>query len=126
MVPMAGQRWMSEREPELGLGRVVSVDSAARRVALEFPATGETRLYALGTPVLKRVQFRAGESVATREGRALVVESIDEEDGLLVYVGQGRRVREDSVSDVTSVSSPPGRLMAGQVEPAEVFELRYR
>jgi ATP-dependent helicase HepA len=123
---MAGQRWMSEREPELGLGRVVSVDSAVRRVALEFPATGETRLYSLGTPVLKRVQFHVGESVTTREGGTLVVESIGEEQGLLVYAGQGRRVREDSVSDVTSVSSPPERLMAGQVEPAEVFELRFR
>jgi ATP-dependent helicase HepA len=117
---------MSEREPELGLGRVVSVDQAARRVALEFSATGETRLYALGTPVLKRVEFRAGESIATREGRSLVVETVEEEAGLLVYIGQGRRVREDALSDVTSVSSPPERLMAGQVEASEVFELRFR
>ena len=68
---------MSEREPELGLGLVVSVDHAGKRVALEFPATAERRLYALGTPVLKRVQFRPGESVATRDGKTLVVESVD-------------------------------------------------
>jgi ATP-dependent helicase HepA len=121
-----GQRWMSEREPELGLGLVVSVDSASRRIALDFPATGERRLYALGTPVLKRVAFRPGESVLTRAGVTLVIESVEEEDGVLVYVGQGRRAREDAISDVTSVSLPQERLMAGQVDPGEVFELRYR
>ena len=29
---------MSEREPELGLGVVASVDAAAKRIAVEFPA----------------------------------------------------------------------------------------
>jgi ATP-dependent helicase HepA len=117
---------MSEREPELGLGVVASVDSSARRIAIEFPATREKRLYALGTPVLKRVQFRAGETIVTRDGQTIAVESVAEEDGLLVYSGQGRRVREDAISDVTSVSHPQERLMAGQVEPGEVFDLRLR
>src|SRR5262249_58639008 len=46
--------------------------------------------------------------------------------GLLIYGGQGRRVREDAISDVTSVSLPPERLMAGQADPGEVFDLRFR
>ena len=115
---------MSEREPELGLGVVASVDRL--RIGIEFPATGEKRLYALNTPVLKRVQFRAGEVVATREGTNLPIESVEDEGGLLVYVGGGRRVREDVISDVTSVALPQERLMAGQVDPGEVFDLRYR
>jgi ATP-dependent helicase HepA len=123
---VVGQRWVSEREPELGLGTVASVDAGARRIALEFPATGEKRLYALGTSVLKRVQFRAGESVTDRQGTTLVIESVEEENGLLVYVGGGRRVREDAVSDVTSVSLPQERLLAGQVDEGEVFDLRLR
>ncbi|MEO6005813.1 MAG: RNA polymerase-associated protein RapA [Opitutus sp.] len=127
MSPVAvGQRWMSEREPELGLGRIVSIDQSARRIALEFPATGESRLYALGTPVLKRVEFRVGESVTTREGVTFSIESVETEEGLVVYVGQGRRAREDGISDVTSVSLPQERLMAGQVDEGEVFDLRYR
>ena len=117
---------MSEREPELGLGLVVSVDHASRRVALDFPATGERRLYALGTPVLKRVEFRPGESITMREGKTFVIESVEDEAGVLVYVGQNRRAREDAISDVTSVSLPQERLMAGQVDPGEVFDLRYR
>jgi len=124
---VVGQRCMSEREPELGLGLVASVDSAARRIGITFPATGENRLYALGTPVLKRVQFGVGETVATREGAPLVVEAVEETAGVIVYVGAGgRRVREDAISDVTSVSLPQERLMAGQVDPGEVFDLRYR
>lgn len=117
---------MSEREPELGLGLVASVDRAGRRIGIEFPATAETRLYALGTPVLKRVLFRAGETIAIRDGRTLVIESVEEEAGVSVYTGQGRRVREDAISDVTSVSLPQERLMAGQVDPGEVFDLRFR
>src|ERR1041385_3605878 len=124
---VVGQRCMSEREPELGLGVVETVDPAARRIAIAFPATGEKRLYALGTSVLKRVQFRAGETVATRDGSSFAVESVSEDAGLLVYAGPvGQRVREDAISDVTSVSLPQERLMAGQVDPGEVFDLRFR
>ncbi len=123
---VVGQRCVSEREPELGLGVVARVDVAAKRIAVDFPATAEKRLYALGTAVLKRVQFRAGETITTRDGVALVIELVEEESGVLVYVAGGRRVREDAISDVTSVSSPAERLLAGQVDPGEVFDLRYR
>lgn len=123
---VVGQRCLSEREPELGLGLVEKVDATARRISIAFPATGERRLYALGTPVLQRVQFRPGETVATREGATLVVETVEEAGGLLTYAGQGRTVREDAISDVTSVSLPQERLMAAQVDPGEVFNLRYR
>src|SRR5688500_17034662 len=123
---VVGQRCMSEREPELGLGVVASIDVASRRIGIEFPATKERRLYALGTAVLRRVQFRAGENVTTRDGATVTIESVEDEGGVLTYVGSGRRVREDAISDVTSVSSPRERLMAGQTDPGEVFDLRYR
>ncbi len=121
---IVGQRCVSEREPELGLGLVTAVDRA--RIEVTFPATGEKRLYALGTTVLQRARFRAGETVKTREGAPLLIEEVDEEVGLLVYSGQGRRVREDALSDVASAGLPQERLMAGQVDPGEVFDLRYR
>jgi ATP-dependent helicase HepA len=115
---------MSEREPELGLGMVASVEPA--RIAIEFPAAGERRLYAASASVLKRVQFRPGETVATREGGTFVVETVEEEAGLLVYLGGGVRAREDAISDVTSVNTPQERLLAGQTDSGEVFDLRYR
>ena len=117
---------MSEREPELGLGVVARVDPAAKRIGVEFPASRENRLYALGTPVLKRVQFRVGEAVTTRDGVALTVDSVEDAAGLLTYLCGGRRVREDALSDVTSVALPQERLLAGQTDSGEVFDLRYR
>ena len=120
-----GQRCLSEREPELGLGLVVELDRT--RITVEFPATREKRIYARGTPVLKRVQFAAGEAIATRTGEKFTVESVEEDKGILTYVGPaGKRVREDAISDLTSVSSPAERLLAGQADPSEVFELRLR
>jgi ATP-dependent helicase HepA len=123
---VVGQRCLSEREPELGLGVVASVDPAAKRIGIEFPATREKRLYALGTAVLKRVQFRAGETVTARDGAMLTIDAVEDAAGLLTYVCAGRRVREDAISDVTSVDLPPERLLAGQTDPGEVFDLRYR
>jgi len=120
-----GQRCLSEREPELGLGVVAELDR--NRITVEFPATREKRIYARGTPVLKRVQFAAGETVASRAGEKFTVASVEENQGLLTYVGPaGQRVREDVISDLTSVSSPAERLMAGQADPSEVFDLRLR
>lgn len=123
---VVGQRCMSEREPELGLGRVEHVDAASQRISVAFPATGETRLYALGTGALKRVQFRAGETIMSRDGERFVIETVDEDSGLLTYSGDGRRLREDGISDTTSVTEPLDRLLAGQVDPGEVFNLRQR
>ena len=121
-----GQRYVSEREPELGLGVVAAVDAVAKRVSISFPATGEKRLYALGASVLKRVRFREGETVAGRDGASFVVEVVEERDGLLTYIGSGRRLREDAISDVTSVDLPDKRLLAAQTDPGEVFDLRLR
>jgi len=121
---VVGQRCISEREPELGLGLVVSLE--AGRIGVSFPGTGEQRLYTLGTAVLKRVQFRPGETVATRSGGSFTIETVEEANGLLTYLGAGQRAREDTLSDVTSVNLPPERLLAGQVDPGETFDLRLR
>lgn len=117
---------MSEREPELGLGVVEEIDSSAKRIAVNFPATGERRLYALGTPVLKRVVFRVGETVKAHDGTSLVVESVQDSGGVVTYVSGGKRVREDQVSAAMQISTPLERLLAGQVDESETFELRRR
>ncbi|MCF3649708.1 RNA polymerase-associated protein RapA [Synoicihabitans lomoniglobus] len=119
-----GQRCVSEPEPELGLGIVVSLDGG--RIGVSFPAAGEQRLYGQGTTVLSRVQFREGQKVATRKGETFVVESVDEQDGLLVYVGGGHRIVEDEISDVAGAAGPLDRLMAGQTDEGSVFNLRHR
>ncbi|MEZ5278210.1 MAG: RNA polymerase-associated protein RapA [Opitutaceae bacterium] len=121
---LVGQRCVSETEPELGLGIVVSI--GRHQIGIDFPGSGEKRLYAPGTPILKRVRFRAGETIRTTEGALLVIESIEEVDGLLVYLGNGMRVREDAISDQNLANGPLERLMQGQMDPLEVFDLRTR
>ncbi|MDQ8201687.1 RNA polymerase-associated protein RapA [Pelagicoccus sp. SDUM812003] len=119
-----GQRFVSEPEPELGLGMVSEVDGY--RVSISFPSSGEQRIYAAGTPVLKRVVYRAGERVNTRDGASFTVETVQEVDGLLVYTGENGSAREDQLSEAGGFSHPQDRLMGGQVDGREVFELRYR
>jgi hypothetical protein len=86
-------------------------------VTVEFPATRERRIYARGTPVLKRVRFGVGESVAARDGSAFAIEDVVEEGSLLVYVGGGKSEREDVISEVTSglvgeaADDSPGRTV---------------
>ena len=119
-----GQRCVSEREPELGLGLIASIESG--RIGVSFPAAGEQRLYARNTPVLKRVQFRVGETISARGGERLVIAAVAEEAGLLVYSGAGHRLREDAISDLANVLLPQARLLAGQVDLGAVFDLRFR
>ncbi len=119
-----GQRCLSEREPELGLGLVEGLDPTHIRIV--FPATGEKRIYARGTAVLKRVQFRVGERVTDHNGESMTVEKVEEDNGLFTYFHGSRSVREDAISDLTTVDLPPERLMAGQVDEEDVFLLRHR
>ncbi|MCR6655951.1 MAG: hypothetical protein NVV63_09060 [Opitutus sp.] len=108
-----GQRYVSEREPELGLGVITGVEGG--RVEVSFPATNERRIYAAGTPVLKRVVFRVGDTVTARDGSRVLVEAVEEDDqGLVVYLGEGKRLREDEISDVTSVNSPRSACWRGR------------
>lgn len=118
-----GQRWVSEAEPELGLGRVTGAEGG--RVTLEFPASGERRQYAAEIAPLRRVRFRAGESVSGRDGAAFVVADVRESGGLLVYEGAGgRRLVEVELSDRLGFGSPEARLLHGQADPGREFDLR--
>ena len=67
-----GQRWISESEPELGLGSILG--SEGRLVRIEFPAAGETRAYAVAAAPLSRVRFAPGDLAESAEGWRLRVE----------------------------------------------------
>jgi ATP-dependent helicase HepA len=117
-----GQRWISETEPELGVG--VVVDIAPGRVFLLYRATGTLRQYATGSAPIKRVEFRAGDTIRIHDGSSLAVERVETRDGILVYCGEGREVPETELSDTLSFCKPEDRLFAGQVDGNETFELR--
>ena len=89
---IAGQRWISETEPELGLGTVLR--SWEGRVQILFPATDETRTYASDNAPLKRVRFRVGDTVQSQSDESFVVQRVIERAGLLIYVGEGGELPE--------------------------------
>lgn len=117
-----GQRWISESEPELGLGSVRSVTS--RTVIVEFRASGERREYARDNAPLRRVRFRVGDTIESRTHATLVVQSVTEGGGLVYYQVNHAELCETELSDAISFSQPDKRLLAGQIDPTEVFDLR--
>jgi ATP-dependent helicase HepA len=118
-----GQRWISETEPELGLGLVVDV--TPRTVQVLYHAANETRHYAISNAPLKRVRFAAGDEIESREGVRLTVETVEEDAGLLSYVAaDGTRLNETDLCDTSSFDRPETRLLGGHVDANALFDLR--
>ena len=117
-----GQRWLSEPEPELGLGVVAQADR--RRVELRFPASGESRIYAADGAPLQRVRFAVGDRVSGPDGAAFAIEAVLEERGLLVYTAKGHRLPESELRDTLRYDKPENRLLAGQADSWLTFDLR--
>jgi len=120
--PVPGQRWVSDTEPELGLGIVLK--SEFGRAEIFFPAADEHRQYALGSAPVRRVAFKEGDAIRTHSGESLHVDSITDAGGLLTYRCGARDVTEAELSDNITFSKPEDRLLAGQVDEHERFKLR--
>ena len=71
-----GQRWISDSEPELGLG--ILEDSDFRSIRISFPASGEIRMYSKHETPLTRVRFSQHDVVEDTEKRTLLVHEISE------------------------------------------------
>ena len=119
-----GQRWISESQPEMGLGIVLRIDFAS--VTLQFPASEETRTYAAASAPLRRVVFAAGDVIALQDGTSLVVESTVEADGLVTYCASGREIRESELDNLMGFHQPDARLLGGRVNSSRRFRLRER
>ena len=81
--PVPGQRWVSDSEPELGLGIVLKCEYG--RAEIYFPAAGEHRQYALGSAPIRRVRFQEGDTIKTHQGESQCVLSIADANGLLTW-----------------------------------------
>ena len=120
--PIPGQRWVSDSEPELGLGIVLAAGSG--RVEIYFPAAQEHRHYAAKSAPLRRVLFKEGDRIKLHDGAELGVDRVEERAGLHFYHTASRVVPEAELSDKISFSKPEERLLAGQVDDLHIFELR--
>jgi ATP-dependent helicase HepA len=121
---IVGQRWISESEPELGLGAVAHSDGA--RVQIEFKSAGVTRTYAADQAPLKRVRFRVGDKIKTQSGEEFIIKQVSEVQGLLIYADDHQQVPEARVNDNLSLRGPQERLSAGHFDSSEAFALRRR
>lgn len=124
-----GQRWISDGEAELGLGTVLNCDS--RTVTVLFSASQETRTYSARQAPLTRVVFGSGDRIQSSEGWEMLVDDSKEVDGLIVYIGEddGGRVcelPEARLADTMQFDQARDRLLTGQVDRNDWFDLRFR
>ena len=124
-----GQRWISETENSLGLGMITALDF--RSVTLHFPATDETRIYALAQAPLTRIVLNKGEQLHHQAGWQGEVLDVQEMNGLLFYLvknaqGEDVIVNEKELSPIISFSQAKDRLFSSQIDRSEHFALRYQ
>lgn len=124
---VVGQRWISDTEPDLGLGHIQHVEH--RRITIDFIASGQTRIYATGSAPLTRVRFNAGDHIQSQHGWHMTVDRIEDDGGLVTYFGE----REDGMAvalpeaELTHhihFNQPKERLFAGQIDSDKWFRLR--
>lgn len=124
-----GQRWISETENSLGLGMITALDF--RSVTLHFPATDETRIYAVAQAPLTRIVLNKGEQLHHHAGWQSEVLDVQEMNSLLFYLvknAQGEEiiVNEKELSPIISFSQAKDRLFSSQIDRSEHFALRYQ
>lgn len=124
-----GQRWISETENSLGLGMITDLDF--RSVTLHFPATDETRIYAVAQAPLTRIVLNKGEQLHHQAGWQGEVLDVQEMNGLLFYLvknaqGEDIIVNEKELSPIISFSQAKDRLFSSQIDRSEHFALRYQ
>jgi ATP-dependent helicase HepA len=118
------QRWVSEGEPELGIGIVIGTNK--NRVQIHFPKAEEKREYALGSAPLRRVIFKPGDTIVDTHQRSLIIERIQDNGELFLFIGKDGTLSEAELGDVSLTHGVSDRLLMGEVETPEIFALRRK
>jgi ATP-dependent helicase HepA len=119
-----GQRWTSENEAELGLGKVVKLEH--RNVHVQFG--GELRVYRKEGGPLKRFVLRAGDTAENTQGEGGEITEVRSQEGVLWYLtSQGEICESDlRMGSRSKGGSPVENLFEGHVSTNESYELRLR
>ncbi len=117
-----GQRYMSESEPELGLG--VITDMAHKRVTVGFSSVERT--YSTENAPIRRALFAVGEEISLVSGDQQKVLSVREEDGITFYLCENGEFSEVLLSDTICFTSPLERLFGGFSDTTREFSLRKK
>ncbi len=122
-----GQRWVSHADAQLGLGIIVDIE--VRRVTVSFPAVGEERTYATDSAPLTRLHFKVGDHISTVNDVELLVTSVEEQQGLLLYTGTDHHdelliISELELNPFVQLTTPQQRLLNGHFDKNRDFALR--
>jgi ATP-dependent helicase HepA len=116
-----GQRWISNAEPELGLGTLVRIEP--RSVQVLFATAGVLRHYALHSAPLTRAEFRPGQRIAGNK-QSFVIERVSEAGGLYAYHAGERTLSESELDDAQPISRADERLKSARIDSPERFDFR--
>jgi ATP-dependent helicase HepA len=119
-----GQRWISEMEPELGLGKILSVDH--RRINIAFNDGETVRIYTRENAPLRRIKFKSGDTIRLLKGNSLAIKTVDEKNSLLYYETDLGIICETELSGTNKISAPMDRLLASQVDSIDDFIMRTK
>jgi ATP-dependent helicase HepA len=123
-----GQRWISNNEPELGLGIILDVEY--QQISVLYLACDEKRLYSRQNAPLTRVRFSPGDTIESADNNKLIVHKLLENDGLVTYIGTADSGLEIQLEEIDlnhhlQFNKPHERLFTGQTDPVDWFFLRY-
>jgi len=116
-----GQRWISNAEPELGLGTILRIE--ARNVQVLFATAGVMRHYALHSAPLTRAEFRPGQRISGNK-QSFIVERVSENRGLYTYHAADRALTESELDDAQPISRADERLKSARVDAPDRFDFR--
>lgn len=117
-----GQRWISEMEPELGLGSVKEFDN--KRITISYHDGETVRIYIKENAPLRRVRFKDGHTVTTTDNRTISVVSVFEEDNIIYYKTSDGTICETELSCTNRITTPMERIISSHVDPCDSFRLR--
>jgi ATP-dependent helicase HepA len=124
-----GQRWLSDTEPDLGLGLVSNTDQ--RSVTLEFTAIGESRRYAKDDAPLSRLILKPGDTFKLGNVEVEVLKVIPASIGTVIYSikipgSEPLPLPEASLPGTLSMNRPLDRLLTGQFDTCQWFYLKQQ
>jgi ATP-dependent helicase HepA len=123
---LVGQRYMSEAEPELGLGIITKLED--KTLLVSYPATHEQRRYGIRTAPLKRVKFEQGDEVSSNQEQKFIISKVIEtSSGILAYIGpeDGDEIIECDLLDSINFHTPLEKILNATADSQSFFNLRY-
>ncbi len=118
-----GQRWISEGEPELGLGTIIDVNNG--KIKIQFSTSNVIRQYSSINAPIKRINFKTGDNLVDKNGVTFIVDNIFVKNGLIFYKNEENEFCETELADTISLDNPIERLLSFNFDTIEAFNLRY-